>query len=157
MDVRNYPEGRGAQVSRYIKNVLVEFGVFKQLRTRVTRAQLNAGFNLLPALPGVKWQLVNGKFIAVGGAATSGTSVNLKGTQSGSAANLAIITIAALTQSAVVTTESAPAAGSVTLLADGASFIPNDVNTAMSVITVGSAMTVMTNLDCFIGYIATQG
>jgi hypothetical protein len=112
-------------------------------RTRVTLAQLNAGFTLLPAIVGFKYRLIDAKLIAVGGAATTGTSVNIIGTRAGSPVQLVAAAIAALTQSAVVR---AGAANAV-VLADGASFTQLDANTAITVITVGSAMTVMTAID----------
>lgn len=157
MDNRQYPMGRGAQVARYIKDVLVEFGVAKAFRTRYTLAQLNAGQTLLPALPGVKWQLFWAQFIAIGGAATAATSVNIAATQAASAVQLWVVTIAALTRSAIVQTGVTPAAGSQTLLADGASFAPCDVNTGITLANVGSAMTTLTSFDVSVEYIATQG
>lgn len=120
----------------------------RTLRTRVTLAQLNAGFTLLPAVPGFIYALIDATLIAIGGAATTGTSVNVIGTRSGSPVNLLVVAIAALTQSAIVR---AGAANAV-ILADGASFTPLDVNTPITVITVGSAMTVMTNIDVTLEY-----
>jgi len=156
-DIRNYPEGRGAAVERYIKDVFVQFGFAKAIRTRFTLAQLNAGQTLLPALPGVKWSLLWAQFIAVGGAATAATSVNIAATQAAAAVQLWVVTIAALTRSAVVQTGVTPAAGSQTLLADGASFAPNDSNTAVTLANVGSAMTTLTNIDVTYEYVAIAG
>jgi len=112
-------------------------------RTRITLAQLNAGYTLLAALPGFKYRLIDAKLIAVGGAAAVGTSVNIIGTRAAAAVQLLAVAIAALTQSALVR---AGAANAV-ILADGASFTQLDVNTAITVITVGSAMTTLTHLD----------
>ena len=123
----------------------------RTLRQRVTVAQLNAGFTLLPAVSGFIYSLIDATLIAIGGAATTGTSVNLQGTRSAGTVNLLVVAIAALTQSAVVR---AGAANAV-VLADGASFTPLDVNTPITIITVGSAMTVMTNLDVMIEYTLT--
>jgi hypothetical protein len=120
----------------------------RTLRTRVTLAQLNAGITLLPAVPGFIYSLIDAALIAVGGAATTGTSVNIIGTRAGSPVQLLAVAIAALTQSAVVR---AGAANAV-VLADGASFTPLDVNTGITCITVGSAMTVMTNIDVTLEY-----
>lgn len=153
-DLRNYPEGRGAQVSRYIKDVLVDFGLAKSFRTRYTLAQLNAGQTLLPALPGVKWGLLWGALIAVGGAATAATSVNYAATQAAAAVQLWVVTVAALTRSTMVSMGVVPAAGASTLLADGASFALNDVNTAVTLANVGSAMTTLTSIDVFVEYVA---
>jgi hypothetical protein len=156
MDVRMYPQGRGQTVDRYINGVEVVFGIPQSSRVRVTLAQLNAGFNVLPALPGVRWRLLYAMMIAIGGAATTGTSVNLIGTAAAAAVQLMVVTVAALTRSTLIQSGVTPAAGSVTMLADGASLgsVANDPNTAISVITVGSAMTVMTNLDVFLDYVA---
>ena len=118
------------------------------LRQRVTLAQLNAGFTLLPAVPGFIYALCDCKLIAIGGAATTGTSVNVIGTRAAAPVQLVAVAVAALTQSALVR---AGAANAV-ILADGASFTPLDVNTGITVITVGSAMTVMTNLDVVLDY-----
>jgi hypothetical protein len=119
-------------------------------RTRVTLAQLNAGFTLLPAIPGLKYRLINCMLTAIGGNATTGTSVNVIGTRAAAPVQLIVAAVARLVQSVrnVTGTPFATAgAESLTTLADGASFTQLDVNTAITVITVGSAMTVMTNLD----------
>lgn len=126
-------------------------GSERTLRTRVTLAQLNAGFTLLPAVPGFIYALIDAVLIAVGGAATTGTSVNIIGTRAAAPVQLVVVAIAALTQSAVVR---AGAANAV-VLADGASFTPLDVNTPITIITVGSAMTVMTNIDVTLEYTMT--
>jgi len=120
----------------------------RTLRTRVTLAQLNAGFTLLPAVAGFIYSLIDATLIAVGGAAAVGTSVNIIGTRAAAPVQLLAVAIAALTQSAVVR---AGAANAV-VLADGASFTPLDVNTGITVITVGSAMTTLTNLDVVLEY-----
>lgn len=112
-------------------------------RTRVTLAQLNAGFTLLPAIAGRNYRLVDAKLTAVGGAATTGTSVNLIGTRAAAPVQLLVAAIAALTQSALVRIGAANAV----ILADGASFTSLDANMPITVITVGAAMTVMTNID----------
>ena len=94
--------------------------------------------------------MIDCAMIAVGGAATSGTSVNVIGTRAAAPVQLFVAAIARLTQSVRLRTGTPFAtagAESITTLADGASFTPLDVNTAITVITVGSAMTVMTNID----------
>ena len=113
------------------------------LRRRVPIATINAGGTLLPAIPGVSYRLHDAAAIAVGGAVTSVTTVDVKGTQSTSVVKLVAFGQAALTQSALVR---AGSAGGV-LLADGASFVKCDVNTAVSVGITGSAITVATNVD----------
>lgn len=150
MDIRNYPEGRGAAQSRYIKDVLVEFGARKGLRLRTTTAQINAGVTLLPALPGVKWRLIDWTMIALGGAASAATSVNIVGTAAGSAVQLAVVAIAVLTRSAIVRA----GASNAVVLADGASFAQMDVNTAITAIAVGTALATSTGVDIFLEYAA---
>jgi hypothetical protein len=152
-DSKLYPIGTGALKSRTISGLFVEFGVIKCQRTRVTLAQLNAGFTLLPARPGVKWQILDMRMIAVGGAATTADSADIAGTRAGSAVLLFVTLVAALTRSTLVRTM----AGNTSILADGASFTPLDVNTPVTVKTTGTAMTVLTNLDVFLHYMAVQG
>ncbi len=153
-DSRMYPVGTGSPRSRTINGTHVAFGEVRSQRTRVTLAQANAGFTLLPALPGVKWRLVDATVIAVGGAAAGGTSLDLLGTASGSAVRPLVIAVAALTRSALVR---AGAANAV-ILADGASFTALDANTALSVTkqSGGSALTTATHFDVFLQYVAEQ-
>lgn len=151
-DSRMYPIGAAAAKARTLGQTFVEFGVTKSQRTRVTLAQMNAGFTLLPALPGVKWRLVDATIIAIGGNAAVGTSVNIIGTRAGSAVQLLVAAIAALTRSAVVRMGGANA----TVLADGASHTQLDANTPITVITVGTAMTTSTAFDVILTYVADQ-
>jgi hypothetical protein len=153
-DGRMYPESRGQLAVRYIGGVEVEFGVAKTSRTRVTLAQLNAGIVLLPALNGVRWRLLYALLISIGGAAAVGTSVNVIGTVGAATVQLWVVTIAALTRSTPISMGVTPAAGAQTVLADGASFTQMDANTAITMITVGSAMTTLTNVDLQLDYVA---
>lgn len=151
-DSRMYPLGTGSQKTRVINGTLVAFGEPRIQRTRVTLAQANAGFTLLPALPGVKWRLLDAKMIAIGGAAAGGTSLDLLGTKAGSASRPLVVLVAALTQSAVVRA----GASNASVLADGASFTAHDANTAISVTkqSGGSALTTSTHFDIFLEYVA---
>jgi hypothetical protein len=120
------------------------------LRTRVTVAQLNAGLTLLAAIPGFAYRMIDCSLIAIGGAATTATSVNVIGTRAAAPVQLFVAAIARLVQSVRLVTGTPFAtagAEAITTLADGASFTALDVNTPITVITVGSAMTVLTNLD----------
>lgn len=117
------------------------------LRKRLTIAQINAGATLLPAIPGAKYRLIDAYAIAVGGAVTSATTVDVSGTST-TARKLVAFGQAALTQSALVR---AGAAGGV-ILADGASFTANDVNTAITAGVTGSAITVATHVDFQLTY-----
>lgn len=120
----------------------------RNLRTRVTTAQVNAGYTLLPALAGYKYRIYDVTMIAIGGNAATATAVTINATQSAGAAVLISAAIAALTQSAVVKPNSA----NVTVLADGASFIANDVNTAITIGKTGGALATATNIDVLLSY-----
>ena len=118
------------------------------LRLRVTVAQINAGFTLLPALPGYKYRITDSTMIAVGGAASGATAVVIQGTQASSVVSLVSAAVAALTQSAVVK----PHTASVTVLADGASFVANDVNTAITIGKTGGSLATSTAVDVILTY-----
>lgn len=148
--VKDYPGGRGIAAERYISDVLVQFGEVRSLRLRTTLAQVNAGGNLLPALPGVKWQLTDFVMIALGGNAATATSLNIQGTSGAATVQLAVVAIAALTRSAVVRA----GATNAVVLADGASFLPMDVNTAVRYQSVAATMATATGFDFFIDYMA---
>lgn len=152
-DLRSYPEGRGAVQTRYIKDVEVAFGVIKSFRQRVAAASLTtAGVALscCPALPGVRWRLFDAALIAIGGNATTSTSINIAGTVSAAASELLVVAVAALTRSALVR---AGAANAV-ILADGASFTQMDANTGLTLHSVGGTLTVSTFVDFFVDYVA---
>ena len=122
-------------------------GLFTE-RIRVTTAQVNAGLTLLPALPGLKYRVVDFSVIAIGGAASGATTVDLLGTQSTSSVKLAAIAVAALTQSACVKPNSA----NVTLLADGASHVANDAASAITIGKTGASLATATNVDVILTY-----
>lgn len=99
-------------------------------RVRCTIAEVNAGTKeILAAVAGLKWSVTDVKIIAIGGAVTSTTATGTKlvATQSASPATLLATAKAQLTQSAVNTFTGTGA----TVLADGASFIQADANTAI--------------------------
>ena len=73
----------------------------RQLRTRVTAAQVNAGLTLLAAVAGYQYRLIDCTLIAIGGNAGTATSVDINATQS-SAVVLIAAAVAALTRSTVV-------------------------------------------------------
>ena len=149
-DSRQYPIGKGAPASRPIKGTFVEFGVAKKQRTRVTLAQVNAGFALLPALPGVRWRVTDASVIAIGGAVLAATSVNINGTRAAAAVQLLAVAVAALTQSALVRAGAANA----TILADGASFTQLDANVAVNLAVVGVPATTATAVDVLLEFVA---
>lgn len=117
-------------------------GGVMNVRKRLTIAQINAGAILLPIVAGARYRLIDAYAIAIGGAVTTVTTVDIIGTLT-SARKLVAFGQAALTQSALVR---AGAAGGV-ILADGASFTANDVGTAITAGITGSAITVATHVD----------
>jgi predicted RecA/RadA family phage recombinase len=118
------------------------------LRKRCTIAQVNAGVSLLPALPGLKYRMHDAQAIAVGGAVTSVTTIDILATAAAASRKLVAFGQAAMTQSTVVR---AGSAGGV-VLADGASYTQNDVNTAVTANITGAAITVATNIDFELTY-----
>lgn len=151
-DSRLYPEGPGYPKSFIRNGISIAIGAVKSQRTRVTLAQINAGFTLLPAIPGVKWRLVDATMVSIGGAAAGATSVDLIGTKAAAASRPLVIAVAALTRSALVRA----GASNAVILADGASFTAHDNNTALTIGTQsgGSALTTSTNIDVFLTYVA---
>lgn len=119
------------------------------LRVRATIAQVNAGLELLPALAGYAYRMVDMVLIAVGGAAATATSVDLNATRAAGAIKLLVVAVAALTQSAVV---HAGIANSV-VLADGASFTACDPNTAVTLGKAGSSLATATHIDVILTYV----
>ena len=117
-------------------------------RTRVTLANVNAGSTLLAAIAGKQYRLVNAYAIAYGGAIGAVTTVDILGTQSTSSVKLVAFAQAGLTQSAVLKMGGTSAA----VLADGASFVACDANTAVTVNITGSAATTATGIDFILEY-----
>jgi hypothetical protein len=117
-------------------------------RVRATIAQVNAGLELLPALNGYAYRLIDVLAISVGGAAAAVTTVDVLATQATAAVKLAAFAQASLTQSTVLR----PGVSGTTVLADGASFVANDAGTAITVGKTGSAVTTATHIDLILTY-----
>lgn len=119
-------------------------------RARFTIAQVNAGpVVVLAARAGCKYRMTGCKMISVGGSTAAVTTIDILGTQAASSVKLVAFAQASLTQSTVV---SAGASGGA-VLADGASYVKNDVNTAININITGSAITTATNIDVIIDYV----
>ena len=118
------------------------------VRRRNTIAEVNAGVTILAAQIGIKYRMVDCKAISVGGAAAAVTTVDILGTQSTSSVKLAAFAQASLTQSTVLR----PGVSGTTVLADGASFVANDVSTAITVGKTGASVTTATHIDIEILY-----
>ena len=121
----------------------------KQIRRRCTAAEVNAGVTLLPAKAGVKYRMCDAIMIAIGGNAATATSVDILGTQSASGVKLVAGAVAGLTQSAVARA----GATNIAVLADGASFVDCDVNTAITVGKTGSNLATATHVDVLLSYV----
>lgn len=119
-----------------------------QRRFRLTVAQVNAGTVILPALAGVRYQLVDVALIAIGGNASGATTVDVTGTQSASGVKLLAAAVAGLTQHTLLRAGATDA----TILNAGASFVANDANTAISVSKTGSDVATSTHIDVLISY-----
>lgn len=125
-------------------------GCVRQLRSRFTIAQVNAGATVLPALANRKYRVCDLALIAVGGNVGAATGVLVRGTQSASAVTLMDSKTAGLTRSTLLR------AGTATnglILADGASFVANDTNTAITIIKDGSDITTATHIDVLLTYV----
>lgn len=156
-DTRLYPVGAAYPKARTINGTFVEFGTLKHQRTRVTIAQVNAGFTLLPAIPGVRWRIVDLILIAVGGAVTGATDVRLLGTRAAAGVALGIAAVAGLTQSTVLRLGSPFATAgtaSIVALTDGASHTQLDANTAVTAGKTGGTGATATAVDFLVAYVA---
>lgn len=118
------------------------------LRRRVTTAEVNAGLNLLAAVPGFAYRVHDVSLIAIGGAAATATSVDIRGTQSASVVNLLAAAVAGLTQNTLLRAGAANAA----ILAGGASFVANDANTPITIAKTGSNLATATHIDVLMTY-----
>lgn len=123
-------------------------GIARTIRSRFTIAQVNAGATILAAVAGRKYRLIDALAIAVGGAVGATTTVDILGTQATSSVKLAAFAQASMTQSTVLR----PGVSGTTVLADGASFVQNDVNTAITINKTGATATTATHVDVVLTY-----
>jgi hypothetical protein len=125
------------------------FGLVKNRRIRVATADVNAGLTLLPAIAGYRYRITGVSMIAIGGNASGATTVDILATQSASSVKLVANAVTGLTQSAILR----EGATNSTLLADGASHVANDANTAITISKTGSALATSTNIDVLLSYV----
>lgn len=148
-----------AQDSSYLTAVYLERGTGRvvsqagggavyQQRFRTTIANVNTGVTLLPAQAGLKYRVIDMSMISVGGATATCTTVDVLGTQATASVKLLAVAVAALTQSALVRA----GASNATILADGASFVANDVNTAVTIGKTGISCATATHIDLILTY-----
>ena len=122
------------------------------LRRRCTLAELNAGVTLVPAVAGQKYRITSCKMIAYGGAVGALTTADILATQGAAGVKLVAFAQASLTQSAVLVDGGSGAA----VLADGASYVANDANTAITLGKTGATATVATGVDVILGYVVEE-
>lgn len=127
----------------------VQNGLLLTRRVRVAAADFLAGYVLLPAVSSFGYRLIGADMIAIGGAVTGSTTLDIVGTLAGAARKLTAMAIAGLTQSTRVSVGSA----STTILADGASFTRNDINTPITLGVTGAALGGATSVDVFLTYV----
>lgn len=118
------------------------------IRKRFTVAEVNAGATLLAAEANVKYRMVDAAMIAVGGAAATATTVDILATQGASSVKLVANAVAGLTQNTLLRAGATNSA----ILAAGASFVANDVNTAITVGKTGSDVATATHIDVLLSY-----
>ena len=119
------------------------------VRQRFTIAQVNVGATLLAAVPGLKYRLIEASAISVGGAAGAVTTVDILATQATASVKLVAFAQASLTQNTQLKSGGSGAA----ILAAGASYVQNDVNTAITVGKTGSDVTTATHIDVIASYV----
>ena len=127
-------------------------GGVHHVRSRFTIAEVNAGATILAAIPGRAYRVCDMALISVGGAAGAVTTVDILATQSTSSVKLLAAAQANLTQSALLR---AGGTGG-TILADGASFVANDANTAITIGKTGSSVTTATHIDVLLSFVVEQ-
>lgn len=125
-------------------STLVNPAVVRNVRTRVTTAQVNAGYTLLAAISGKKYRIHDFTMIAIGGNASAVTTVDIMG----GTVVIAAIPVATLTRSAVIK----PTGTNVVVLADGASFVPMAAGAAVTVIKAGTDLATSTHIDVILSY-----
>jgi predicted RecA/RadA family phage recombinase len=128
-------------------------GAVLQVRRRCTIAEVNAGVTLLPAATGVKYRMINGAMIAIGGAAAAHTTIDLIGTQSASAVKLVAFAVAQTAENTLLQ----PGITGAAILAGGVSYVANDVNTAITVGKTGSSITTASHIDILMSYVREAG
>jgi len=118
-------------------------------RHRVTVAEINTGHEILPAIVGKSYRMIECLAIAYGGAVGTTTTVDLIGTQSSGSVKLVAYAQAGLTQSSVLVSGGTNAA----VTADGASYTACDVNTAITVGKTGGDADTATGVDFILTYV----
>lgn len=144
-------DSKGDYVLEDLSNnvIYTRAGAVQNIRTRFTISQINSGATILAAIAGHQYRLVSCTATAYGGAVGATTTVDVGGTQSASGVKLVAYAQASLLQSAVLKDGGSGA----TVLADGASYVSNDANTAITIGKTGSSLTTATGVDINLCYV----
>lgn len=126
-----------------------QHGSVFNIRKRFTIAEINAGAEILPAIAGLRYRMVDASIIGVGGALAAHTSIDILGTVS-TARKLVAFLVAGTLQSVMLR---AGAATNGVLLADGASFTQNDAGTAITIGKTGGDVTTATHGDVSFSFV----
>ena len=108
--------------------VTLDEGIIRNIRIRTAVAAVITGVDLLPAVAGFKYRIIDVRMISTEGNATTATSVDINATQGAGAVVLVANAVAGLTDSTVLTMGDSNSA----VLPDGASYLANDANTVIS-------------------------
>ena len=111
---------------------------------RMTAAEVNAGHTLVTPPSGMKVRLVDCALIAIGGAASGATTVDILD----SATKLVACAVAGLTQSTLLRA----GATNATILADGASFVVRAVDKPITIGKSGGDLATATHIDVILTY-----
>lgn len=106
---------------------LTQYAQSKRIRCTTVSINSAAGAELLPAVAGYAYRIIDAVLISYGGAAATATSVDIIGTRSGSEVRPLVAAVAAIAQSVVAHM----GISNMVVLADGASFSLLDANTAV--------------------------
>ena len=119
-------------------------GVAFNVYHRVTAAEVNAGHTLVTPPPGMKVRLIDCALIAIGGAATGATTVDILDDTT----KLVAAAVAGLTQSALLRAGTTNAA----ILADGASFMVRAADAPITIGKTGGDVATATHIDVILTY-----
>jgi len=135
----------------FLDNTLVQGdAVVLNHRHRVTVSEINAGHTILAAVVDQKYRMIDFTMIAYGGSAATATAVTILATQSASSVALATVAVGGLARSAIAKPDTATHS---VVLADGASFVANDEETAITVGKTGGTLATCTGVDFIITYV----
>lgn len=119
-------------------------GVAFNIYHRVTTAEVNAGHALVKPPSGMKVRLIDCALIAIGGAASGATTVDILD----GATKLVAAAVAGLTQSVLLRA----GATNATILADGASFVVRAADAPITIGKTGSSLATATHIDVILTY-----